>query len=70
MPREVDVRAELSRKFEALDQAVQLGHSPVVDGLSQFHRAFRYAAPVGAAVVQRVGEFYPAEFFGRSQGVP
>ena len=63
MSRKINVSAELSRKLEGLDQAVQHLVAPVITDGSKLHGAFRDTGPVGAVVVQRVGEFHPAVFF-------
>ena len=56
--------AKLAGELEGLDQAVQHGLAPVVDGLAQLHGTLGDAGPVGAVVAQGVGEVDPAQGLG------
>ena len=70
MAGEVDMGAELPGELEGLDQAVKLGHTPVVDGFGQLYGAVGNAAPVGAGIIEGVCQVDKAELLQFRKGVP
>ena len=61
MSREINMGTELSRELKGVNPAVQHGIAPVKHHLSKLYAPLRNTAPVGAVVVEAVGEFHPSE---------
>jgi len=68
--REVDVGAKLPREREGLDLAVEDGVAPVKDHGAELNGALGHASPVGALVVEPVGELDPPVSLERVKKAP
>ena len=59
MAGKINMRTELARKFERLDQTFQHRIAPIENSFPDFYGAFRHARPIRTVIVQAMAKFYP-----------